>query len=310
VNPKIAILLLLLSATSLSRGAEAVSAEAWPGEAHRQYWMSGKGELTRYKLTQSRYGELHAGNAVFIFVSEPFSRSEQVKLDDWAGAGVDLIQVLKLNFTKKFVTGIYPYSLMTSVFTPADVVQFPRTLKTTMSGQEWCGQVYSQLNLRGDNYESVGFSYFESEGDTRAKMPAVFLEDELWTRLRLAPQQVPTGEFEIIPGSMISRLAHLPLKAERAKGSWFDPDAARFDPAKIQGYRLEYLSGHDRVLEVYFERAFPYAISGWDETSMEGGKRLTTRADRTKTLRIDYWSRHSNADRALRDQLDLPRDSD
>ena len=50
---------------------------------------------------------------------------------------------MKLNFTKKFVTGIYPYSLMFSSFTPADA---SRTLKTTMTGQEWCGEVFSQLN--------------------------------------------------------------------------------------------------------------------------------------------------------------------
>src|SRR5438105_8601198 len=105
--------------------------DQWPSEQHRAYWTQGKAEITSYKLTQSRYGELHEGDAVLIFVSEPFSRSKQVKLDDWQSAGNDAVEVLKLNFTKKFVTGIYPYSLMFSVFTPADG---SRSLKTTMTG--------------------------------------------------------------------------------------------------------------------------------------------------------------------------------
>src|SRR5205823_3547832 len=95
-----------------------------------------------------------------------FSRAKQVKLDDWQHAGDDAIEVLKVNFTKKFVTGIYPYSLMFSAFTPTDG---GKTLKTTMSGQEWCGHVFSQLNLRGENYEAVGFSYLKARA-TRAKL--------------------------------------------------------------------------------------------------------------------------------------------
>ena len=275
----------------------------------RQYWHQGKAELTRYKLTQSRYGELHEGDAVLIFVTEPFSRSKEVKLDDWEQAGSDFVDVLKLNFTKKFVTGIYPYSMMLSTFTPLDSAQSPRTLKTSMSGQEWCGHVFSQLNLRDDHYESAGFSYFESEGDTKEQLPADFLEDELWSRIRIDPAALPTGEFEIIPGSFISRLVHVHLKPERVKASRVEPEGKQLDPAKLQGYRLEYLSGYDRTLTVWYERAFPHAIVGWDETySGLGGKRLTTHAERTHTMLLDYWKHHKNADRALRQALGLPAD--
>nr|MBC8451166.1 hypothetical protein [Planctomycetota bacterium] len=57
---------------------------------------------------QARYGEVHAGQAVLIFVTEDLSRSKQVKLDSVAGAGDDRVPVLKLNLTKKFDTGVYP----------------------------------------------------------------------------------------------------------------------------------------------------------------------------------------------------------
>ena len=74
------------------------------------YWFQGKAELTSYDLEQARYGELHKGEAVLIFVTEDFSRRKQVKLDDPAKAPADDKQpVLKLNFEKKFLSGIYPY---------------------------------------------------------------------------------------------------------------------------------------------------------------------------------------------------------
>ena len=58
-----------------------------------------------------------------------------------------------------------------------------------------------------------------------------------------------------------------------------------------------------------FEREFPYSIIRWDEAYTDvGGKRLTTKAERTKSILIDYWKRHKNSDRALREELDLPTD--
>jgi len=55
-------------------------------------------------LEQARYGEIHKGRAVTIFVTEPFSKSKQVKLDDYKAAGDDRANVMKLNMTKNFNT--------------------------------------------------------------------------------------------------------------------------------------------------------------------------------------------------------------
>lgn len=285
----------------------------WPSEAHRAYWQGqGKAEITRYKLTQSRYGEPRQGDAMMIFVSEPFSRSRHVKLDDWQHAGSDRIDVLKLIATRNFLTGIYPYSLMLSTFTPVDLAQGPQTLKTSMTAQEWCGHTFSQLNLRDGHYEAVRYSYFESDGgDTRARLPVAILEDEIPARIRLAPGKLPTGAFNIIPGGFIARLTHAPLKVEPAAGSYFEPEAARFDPSKIRGYRLTFRTGTDRerVLEYFFEKAFPHAIVAWEDTCAEsGGIRLTTRGERTQVMLLDYWKHQANANRELRRQLGLPVD--
>lgn len=298
----------LLAALALIPGALA----ATPTDAFEAYWNQGKGEITRYALTQSRYGERHEGDAVLIFVTEPFSRSKQVKLDDWARAGADRVDVLKLNFTKKFLTGIYPYSLMLSVFTPIDAKDSPRTLKTTMSGQEWCGQAFTQLNLQPNGrYRLRAFSYFESDGDEDRSLPAAFLEDELWTRVRLAPEALPTGDFPVLPGSLASRLLHQPLAVRPANGGFVEPDAAvlakRFGPQAPRAYRLAYSDGDRRALTIYFDREFPHGIAGWDEvwTSPRGGEPNRTEATRTATVLTPYWREHGNADRARRSELDL-----
>ena len=77
------------------------------------YWYSGKAELASYDLVQNRYGEDRNGSAVLIFVTEPFSGEKQVKLDDPSTA--DAVTVMKLNFTRNFTTGIYPYSMIIQI---------------------------------------------------------------------------------------------------------------------------------------------------------------------------------------------------
>ena len=46
----------------------------------KDYWYSGEAELTRYELEQARYGEIHRGDAVLIFVTEDFRTDKQVKV--------------------------------------------------------------------------------------------------------------------------------------------------------------------------------------------------------------------------------------
>ncbi|MEK6765191.1 MAG: hypothetical protein AABY49_03040 [Planctomycetota bacterium] len=77
------------------------------------YWYNYGAEITRFELEQSRYGEIHPGHAVLIFVTEPFLPDIQVKSDYETSRGKS-IPVLKLNFIKRFNTGIYDYSMMKS----------------------------------------------------------------------------------------------------------------------------------------------------------------------------------------------------
>lgn len=261
------------------------------------YWYQGKAEVASYILRQSRYGEVREGDAALVFVTEGFSKNKQVKLDYPGRAGNDQISVMKMNFTKKFNTGIYPYSVMLSVFTPVQRKQFPNTLKAAMSAQEWCGQVYTQLNLDKNMYKVRGYSYFEQEGDVDNQISQVFLEDELWTVARLDYKLLPTGRFEAMPGLMHTRLNHQALAPIQAEASLEDTKSQVV-------YRLHYPIAN-RSLVVEIEKSFPHKILGWEETFQSRGQQRVTKAVLDKTLWIDYWNKNSNQDAYLRDTLRL-----
>ncbi len=307
---------LIFSALSLSLASVALCAPPAPAttrgpvsfdaSAFNGYWNRGAAELSKFELSQARYGELHPGTAVLVYVTEEFLKDRQVKLESENRA--DAVPILKLNTILKFTTGIYDYSMMSSVFTPTQFAEFPRSLKITASSQEWCGHTFTQFNLRADRYHLRQFSYFEKENDQDLDIPAVVLEDDLWTRLRLSPALLPLGEFDIFPGSLYVRLVHRPLRVERAKASLHDFSGDGFPGENLKLYRLE-VPALERVLEIVFESAFPHRIAGWRETREDGwgagAKRLTTVARRTHLRMGPYWSEHALKDRALRAELGL-----
>lgn len=296
--------LLLLSSCSNSQTSNEKIKGIKDKKAFDKYWYNNNAEITSYNLEQARYGEIHSGDAVLIFVTEDFSRKKQVKLDDGAKAGDDKVSILKLNFTKKFNTGIYPYSMMESVFTPIDLKNHPKTLKTSMSSQEWCGHAFSQYNLQGNNYNISTRSYFESSGDTDEKLFADLLEDEIWTRIRLNPNDLPIGNKKLLPSTFFVRLMHVENKAYPAILSL----EKNFVQDSISEYTVNYPE-LNRTLKIRFEQKFPYQILSWEETYLSGWgesqKELTTKATINKSLYIDYWNRNHNNDTHLREKLGL-----
>ncbi len=268
------------------------------GDEFGDYWYQGEAELTSYELEQARYGELHDGHAVLIFVSEDFSRKKHVKLDNPQEAGDDKVNILKLNATKKFTTGIYPYSMMSSVFTPIQGDGFPRTLKVTTSSQEWCGHTFTQINLNRDKYKVEMHSYFEREGDQNVKLEGVMLEDEVWTAIRLAPNSLPIGKTRMIPGTMYQRLGHEELAVQQVETSMTEQEG------DLMTYSITY-PDHQRTLRIHFNKSFPHEIEGWEETTTSRSGELTTIARKKKRIMLDYWSHNNVADLPLRADLEL-----
>ncbi|MFQ5752653.1 MAG: septum formation inhibitor Maf [bacterium] len=273
--------------------------------AFQKYWFSGQAEITRYALEQARYGEIHKGDAVLIFVTEDFLTDKQVKYE--FGDAKHAIPILKLNFTKKFYTGIYPYSIMTSIFTPVDVNK-NSTLKVTSSSQEWCGHTFMQLNARNDKFDVLLRSYFQNEGDQEFELKSALLEDEVWTKIRLAPNTLPTGSIKIIPGLQFARLRHVPLKIEKATARLSTLKQPSLSPNELWVYAIEY-QDIKRKLVITFEKNFPYRILAWEESHPSGfgakAKMLTTRAVKTHAIKSPYWSKNKVSDSYLRDNLGL-----
>jgi len=279
--------------------SEATFASYEPDPDFNEYWYSGKAEITSYELQQARYGQVHPGQAVLIFVTEPFSKFNQVKLDYPDRAGYDEVTVMKLNMTKKFNTGIYPYSMMQSTFTPVQIDQYPHALKITTSSQEWCGHTFLQLNSEKNKYRIRGLSYFESEGDTDFTLRKTWLEDELWTRIRLEPQSLPTGNIDIIPGTFFSRLKHVQLDVVQAEAS-----LKATESGDMMEYSLEY-PDYNRSLTIRFNKAFPHEIESWEEVYGSRAQELKTTASRLERMKTAYWTQNSLRDTLLRKQLRL-----
>ncbi|MEL0651523.1 septum formation inhibitor Maf [Algibacter sp. TI.3.09] len=259
-----------------------------------KYWYSGTAELNSYTLKQSRYGEIREGEVVLVFVTEPFSISKQVKLDNPKEAGEDLVPVMKLNHVRKFTTGIYDYSIVTSSFTPVDFQKYPNTLKLNTSIQEWCGHTFTQLNLDGSNYGFKQFSYFEADGDTEKTIPAAMLEEELITRIRLNKGQLPLGKVDIIFSTIYSRFAYKDLEATKAEITKTEQDSTIL-------YNIAYLS-YDRKVSIEVEKNFPYKILSWTEDNGDG---LVTEARLKKSIQEPYWSQKKLSDEVKRAELQL-----
>ncbi|MEZ4811304.1 MAG: septum formation inhibitor Maf [Allomuricauda sp.] len=264
-------------------------------EEFKNYWYAGNAEITSYKLEQARYGEIRDGHAVLIYVTEPFLPEEQVKADK---NGANTISVLKLNSTKKFITGIYPYSIMGSTFYPVHDNQ--HAIKTSLSVQEWCGHVYSQINNR-EKFEFVSHSYFEGEADQNRSLEKENLENEIWTKIRINPNGLSVGALKMIPSLEFLRLRHKELKAYAAVAQMTTENG-------ITTYSITY-PDLDRTLNINFTSAFPYTVESWSEDFQSGfgpnAKKMTTRATKLKSMKTAYWGQNGNKDQVLRDSLGI-----
>lgn len=258
-------------------------------ENFNQYWYDGNAEITSYKLSQVRYGEIHEGRAVTIFVTEDFLPEKQVKADYQNEKN---IPVLKLNSTKKFLTGVYPYSLMTSTFSPVDNDIHP--LKITFSSQEWCGNTFMQLNNR-KNFEIDFYSYFESNSDKKLSLEKNVLENSFWNLARINPYQIKKGRYKIIPSFEFLTLNHKKIKP-------YDAEVNLLKQDNLLNLTI-YYPELKRKLILNLTEDFPFTIESWEEHMVRGQKKLVTKAEKIEKIKVKYWNKNSNKDKIIREKL-------
>jgi len=256
----------------------------------QDFWFNGA-EINRYALDQARYGSNHPGHAEFIFVTEPFLIDQQVKHEFGESPSTP---VLKLNALRTFNTGIYSYRTMTSTFRPIDIEKYPHALKSTTSVQDWCGQVFQQINRSTMGWDVELRSYFQKEADQNHPLPNAFLEDELWLTLRLNPEALPIGQFRAIPGAIYTRFAHKEIVASNAKAKLVNKGTRSI-------YTLNY-PDLQRTLTIEFDTAFPHIIQKWTEEDSGG---TTTATLENRIMNSSYWGEHDPEDAPKRETLGL-----
>lgn len=284
------ILLILLGTPALLPAATGGVDE----QAFRHQWYDQGAEITRYALEQARYGEVREGDAVLVYVTEPFDTEQHVKSDDPEAATA--VPAFKLNHTRKFLTGIYPYSVMRSTFQAIDLQTHPHAFKSTFSAQEWCGHVFEQLDRRDDGWRLQLFSYFQSEGDQDRELGEAWLVDEFWTRIRLDPESLPLGPIEVIPPALLRRFAHRDAAVMEAEASWIEDlgDGLRHYHVMIPEWNWS--------LTLQITSTFPWHLQGWRE---EHGRQTTT-ATQTHRIHSPYWRLNGVDDTGKRAELGLP----
>ncbi len=254
----------------------------------KKHWFDGKAEISSYELTQSRYGEQRSGKAVLIYVTEDFLVKEQVKANSKSDKS---ILVLKSNRTKSFLTGIYPYSIMSSSFN--SLSKKHSMLKSSASIQEWCGQSYLQINQKEEKLNILSHSYFEGEADQIIEIDDTFSEDAIWNIIRLNPNNLPTGKFLTLPSLELLRLNHIPIETQVAEGELTD-----------NSYSYE-IKSIGRKLTIFFSSEFPYTVEGWEEKYEGKGEKYHSKAKRIHTERRAYWQENKALNTVLRKPFKL-----
>lgn len=278
------------------------------------HWHDGKAELDGYRFMISRYGEPRTGEAVMVFVTEPFSRSQRVKLDAPSRNPADAVDVLKLNLVRDFQTGIYDYNTMVSVFSRSDDFA---PLKVSMSSSEWCGNVYEEWIVHERTVDQRVMSYFEGESGTfvAERHDGDLLEDNLYIRLRgLRGAFLPPGgrtETMLLPGALVTRLTHTRAKEalavieRRAASERVTVPAGAFDVI-VYTVRTPERDGRFDI-----EQAWPHRIVRWSwtprgERAGRGVGGSEERGELTGSARLEYWTLHANGDERWRREIGLP----
>jgi len=268
-------------------------------------WYEGKSEISVYELKQNRYNGVHDGEAVMIFVTEDFLKDKQVKNDNYTSKFST--PILKNNQIRKFATGLYDYSMFTSVFTEAIDTKNNNTLKITTSSQDWCGQSFLQINKQERSYKIRGFSYFENEGDTDKTIDKNLIVDEIFNLIRMDDEKLPIGNLKAIPSTVYNRLKHQKLKSYEAKaikipyqGSLTNEAATvyviKFPELNLK-YEFIYLNNNLRDI-LQWKESYPSAFDGQVRETV---------ATRKSNQWVDYWNKNNVKDSTLRQGLKLTR---
>jgi hypothetical protein len=303
---KAPLLLALAVLLSFTAPAPTAPGELPASEPFGSIWYDGRAELSGYRWKGTRYGELRTGQAVAVFVTEPFSRSLRVKVDRPDPDAGEVVTAMKLNLVRDFRTGIYDYNTMVSAFVDSEDFS---TMKLTFTSAEWCGHVYEELDVREEETTVDVRSYFQGESERHRLAPrpdGLYGEQLLvWLRGLRGPVLEPGASLTVpfLPSAFERRLRHVPPTWAEAR---ITRDAANRRVTVPAGtfeavvYRVE--SSDGRSAEVAIEAASPHRLLSWswerDGTVLDAGALSGTK-------RMPYWQLHVSGDERHLEELGL-----
>lgn len=293
------LLALVYTATTVSLVAIAAAPRAPADPEFGSHWHDGRAEIDGYRFAVQRYGEPRTGQAVMVFVTEPFRAGTRVKADNPSRAPADVFEALKLNLVRDFQAGIYDYSTMVSLFSRSDSFE---PVKLTFTSAEWCGNVYEELLIDPKRLQQRVFSYFEGEttSGTLPRPPGGVIEEELFVRLRgLRGEYLRPGAKCTVPflaGSFHRRLTHTPANWTRAEIERPAAPVRVRVPAGVFVTRLYVVRVTDgREGRFHIETAYPHRIVKWTWSAARGAAvEASESGELTGTQRVAYWKLNGN----------------
>ena len=270
-----------------------------------EHWGDGKAELSSYRVVQPRYGELRQGYGIMIFVTEDIHPKTHIKIDS-PQANPDRLYALKLNNILKFTTGLYDYSVMTSVFSQVAGGQHDFDVrKISLTAQEWCGHVFDEALVRDGEIQGYINSYFERDGrrDYRLDLPQAYeSEDHLLIRIReLQEPFMEVGEMReiaILPSLWYLRQVHRPHALVAGAIGKGEAETLEVGDTTYEAVPWRLVLGA-RVRTVWTEVAYPHRILKWEDS--DGGS-----GEWVKTIRMPYWQLQGTSDEFYRRELGIP----
>ncbi|HKP97342.1 MAG TPA: hypothetical protein VJ385_16465, partial [Fibrobacteria bacterium] len=281
-----------------------------PGAEFLKYWKSGLAELSSYAITAERYGEMRKAQGVLVFVYEEINADTRVKVESDKTPPAKRVPVLKLNSVLKFTTGVYDYSIMTSVFAGLSGPGVQRPLqpqKVSFTSQEWCGNVFHQVIPRPKGLFSEIHSYFEAEGDAVTTLPypdagnsnrgvnapgTFYYEDEMPILVReldgpFAEAGAPL-RMQLVPGLWERRKRHVPLAFTEAVLTKVGPETLAFKgkSRKAVKWTLETMG---MTATYHVEAGAPRKLLAWENSRGEKGELIAS-------IRSAYWEHNRNVD--------------
>ncbi len=268
------------------------------------YWGDGRAEISSYDIKVPQYQEMRSGRAVLIYVTEDLNKETSIKAESLIPED-DVIYVMKLNHIIRFNTGIYDYSVMSSVFSDVVGTYWPFALrKVTMTSQDWCGHTFDEVIINANNIKGRINSYFERDSLTTYSIPVSsnFLSgDGLLIRIRelngewLKPdQRVPISLFPSLWGIRLRGLERKINDATLIKGL-----AENIEVGSEVFSTHKWTLTYGKIWQKYWvEREYPHRIVAWQFSDGE-------KAALIETERLSYWLLNQNKDSHYRKSLDL-----